>query len=107
ALRELLTLEPENTDAAEKISAAAQKYEDDARERMNKGNKRQAIQLFNKSVKIEATAERWVELAQLYKEEGEENYADFALRNWKKLSGQEVGDKKGKTGDDAQTAEAT
>ena len=111
ALRELLTLEPENSDAAEKISAAAQKYEDDARERMTRGNKRQAIQLFNQSVKIEPTAERWVELAQLYKDEGEENYADFALRNWKKLSGQEVGDEEGEggkeAGDEAQTAEAT
>lgn len=111
ALRELLTLEPENSDAAEKISGAAKKYEDDARERMTKGNKRQAIQLFNKSVKIEPTAERWVELATLYKDEGEENYADFALRQWKKLSGQDEGDKEGEggeeSGDDAQSAEAT
>ena len=111
ALRELLTLEPENIDAAEKISSTAQKYEDDARERMTRGNKRHAIQLFNKSVKIEPTAERWVELVQLYKDDGEENYADFALRQWKKLSGQEEGDEEGEngeeSGDESQTAEAT
>lgn len=108
ALRELLTLEPENADAAEKISSTAKKYEDDARERISKGNKRQAIQLFNKSVKIEPTADRWVELAQLYRDEGEENYADFALREWKKLSGEEGGDEEGeKPEDETQAAEAT
>ena len=78
---------------------------------MTKGKKRQAIQQCNKAGKIEATADRWVELAQLYKEEGEENYADFALREWKKLNGQDAGDEKGEGGEESggetQPAEAT
>lgn len=89
ALKDLLRLAPENDDAAEKVRAAAQSYEDQAREKMTKGNKRHAIQLLEKAVKIEETAERWVELAQLYEDEGEEILMDNAIRKWKQLSGQD------------------
>lgn len=95
ALRELMRLDPENSEAAEKISSAAQAYEDQARERIAKGSKHQAIQLLEKAVKIEETAERWVELAQLYQDDGEEILADNALKKWKKLSGQEVEEEEG------------
>ncbi len=88
ALKDLLRIAPENEDAAKKVSAAAQGYEDQAREKIAKGNKRHAIQLLEKSVKIEETAERWVELAQLYEDEGEEILMDNAIRKWKQLSGQ-------------------
>ena len=62
---------------------------DHALEKMDKGSKRQAIQLFEKAVKIEETPERWVELTQLYHDEGEEILADFAMKKWKQLSGHE------------------
>jgi len=90
ALKDLLRIAPENDDAAKKVSAAAQSYEDQAREKIAKGNKRHAIQLLEKSVKIEESAERWVELAQLYEDEGEEILMDNAIRKWKQLSGQEA-----------------
>jgi tetratricopeptide (TPR) repeat protein len=90
ALKDLLRIAPENEDAAKKVSGAAQTYEDQARERIAKGNKRMAIQLLEKAVKIEDSAERWVQLAQLYEEEGEEILMDNAIRKWKQLSGQEV-----------------
>jgi len=86
-LKDLLAMNPSHADAMEKIRTAAQGYEDQAREKMDKGSKRQAIQLFEKAVKIEETAERWVELTQLYHEEGEEVLADYAMKKWKQLSG--------------------
>lgn len=87
-LKDLLQLDPTNQDAAGKITSAAQAYEDEAREKINKGSKHHAISLLEKAVKIEETAERWVELAQLYKDDGEEILADNALKKWKKMSGQ-------------------
>jgi tetratricopeptide (TPR) repeat protein len=90
ALKDLLRVAPDNEDAAKKISATAQTYEDQAREKITKGNKRQAIQLLEKAVKIQETAERWVELAQLYEDEGEEILMDNAIKKWKQLSGEEV-----------------
>jgi tetratricopeptide (TPR) repeat protein len=90
ALKDLLRIAPENDDAAKKVSSAAQTYEDQAHERIAKGNKRMAIQLLEKAVKIEESAERWVELAQLYEDEGEEILMDNAIRKWKQLSGQDA-----------------
>jgi len=88
-LRELLNVNPHHADASQKIGVAAQQYEEEAREKMDKGSRRQAIQLFEKAVKIEETPERWVELAQLYEAEGEEILAGNALKKWKVLSGQQ------------------
>ena len=88
-LKDLLKVNPSHSDARDKIKTAAQEYEDQARQKMDKGSKRQAIQLFEKAVKIEETAERWVELTQLYHDEGEEILADFAMKKWKTLSGHE------------------
>ena len=90
ALKDLLRIAPDNADAAQKVSAAAQNYEDQAREKIAKGSKRLAIQLLEKSVKIEESAERWVELAQLYEDEGEEILMDNAIRRWKQLSGEDA-----------------
>jgi Flp pilus assembly protein TadD len=90
ALKDLLRIAPENDDAAKKVSAAAMDYENQAHERIAKGNKRHAMQLLEKAVKIEETAERWVELAQLYEDEGEEILMDNAIRKWKQLSGEDV-----------------
>lgn len=104
ALRDLMRLDPTNSEANDKISAMAKDYEDQAREKTSKGHKYQAIQLLEKAVKIEETAERWVELAQLYEDEGEEILADNALKKWKKLSGQEVEDEER---EDINAAEAT
>ncbi len=89
ALKDLLRLAPDDADASGKISAAAQNYEDQAHEKIQRGNKRQAIMLLENAVKIEENAERWVELAQLYQEDGEEILYDNAIKKWKKLSGQE------------------
>ena len=91
ALKDLLRIAPTNKEAAEKISAAAKGYEEQAREKIARGNKHQAIQLLEKAVKIEESAERWVELAQLYEDEGEEILKDNAIRKWKSLSGQDAG----------------
>jgi predicted Zn-dependent protease len=88
ALKDLLRIAPDNDDAAKKVSGAAQSYEDQAREKIAKGNKRHAIQLLEKAVRIEETAERWVELAQLYEDEGEEILMDNAIKKWKQLSGE-------------------
>jgi tetratricopeptide (TPR) repeat protein len=88
ALKDLLRIAPDNADAAKKVSAAAQTYEDQARERTAKGSKRQAMQLLEKAVRIEETAERWVQLAQIYEEEGEEILMDNAIKKWKQLSGE-------------------
>ncbi len=41
------------------------------------------------AVQIQETPERWVELAQLYQDDGEEILAENALRRWKKLTGAE------------------
>lgn len=102
ALKDLLQINPENEESAGKISAAAKGYEDQAREKITRGNKRHAISLLEKAVKIEESAERWVELAQLYEDEGEEILAGNALKKWKQISGAE------EEAEDAQpTAEAT
>lgn len=85
--KRLLRISPEHEEAAAKLTGYAENYEEQARERLQKDNRRQAIELFLKAVQIEETPERWVELAQLYQDEGEEILADNALRRWKKLTG--------------------
>jgi len=88
ALKDLLELDPENEDAKQRVQAAAQDYEDKAKNASTQGNKRQALGLLEKAVKIEETASRLVELAQLYEDEGEEILAQNTIKRWKKMSGQ-------------------
>ena len=89
--KHLLQLDPKHEEAAAKIKEAATKYEEEARTDMEKGRNGGAIDNMLKAVKIEETPERWMELAQLYQDEGEEILADNALRRWKKLTGAEEG----------------
>ncbi len=89
-LQRLLKADPDHADAANKLTGLADSYEEQAREKAQKGSRYQAIQLFEKAVKIEETAERWVELAQLYEEEGEEILMDNALKRWKQLTSGEA-----------------
>jgi tetratricopeptide (TPR) repeat protein len=86
ALTRLVKHDPNNRDAAQKISDAAKAYETEAQEKLAKGGKAQAAQLIAKAVAIEETAERWVELAQLYEDIGEEILAGNALQRWKELT---------------------
>jgi tetratricopeptide (TPR) repeat protein len=82
----LVKLDPNNKEARQKISDAAKACEDEAHEKLEKGNKAQAAQLIHRAVQIEENADRWVELAQLYEELGEEILAGNALRRWKELT---------------------
>lgn len=90
--RRLLKINPEHEEARAKLKEYAANYEAEAREKMEKGSGHQAIELMLKAVKIEETPERWLELAQLYQDDGEEIMAENSLRRWKKLTGAEGGD---------------
>jgi Flp pilus assembly protein TadD len=85
-LSRLVKLDPSNKEAQQKISDAAQAYEAEAHEKLAKGGKALAAQALNKAVQIEETADRWVELAQLYEDIGEEILAGNALKRWKELT---------------------
>lgn len=87
ALKRLLRLEPDSEDASQKLNALADGYEEQAQDKIKKGSKNHAIQLMMQAVKIVETPERWVELAQLYEDEGEDILAENALKRWKQLSG--------------------
>lgn len=84
--KRLLKIMPDHQEAQAKLVQLADNYEEQARERYEKGNRNQAITFMAKAVKIEETPERWVELAQWYEEDGEEILASNALRRWKQLS---------------------
>jgi tetratricopeptide (TPR) repeat protein len=86
ALSRLLKFDPGNKEAKQKISDAAQAYEKEAREHLAKGANALAAQCLQKAVHIEETADRWVELAQLYEKLGEEILAGNALKRWKELT---------------------
>ena len=86
SLARLVKLDPSNTDAQKKISDAAKAYEEEAHDKVAKGSKAQAAQALHKAVQIEETADRWVELAQLYEDIGEEILAGNALKRWKELT---------------------
>ena len=88
--KRLLKIDPEHKEAAKKLTEMATKYEEEAREKMAKGSRPQAVELMLKAANIEETAERWVEVAQLYEDMGEEILAQNALSRWKKLSGEET-----------------
>ena len=88
--KRLLRINPEHEEAKAKLKEYAANFETEAREKIEKGNRYQAIDLMLKSVKIEETPERWLELAQLYQDEGEEILAENALKRWKKLTGAEA-----------------
>lgn len=88
--KRLLKINPEHEEAKAKLKEYAANYETESREKIEKGNRYQAIELMLKSVKIEETPERWLELAQLYQDEGEEILAGNALKHWKKLTGAEA-----------------
>lgn len=86
ALTRLVKLDPGNKEARQKISDAAKAYEDEAHAKLAKGGKSQAAQLLHKAVQIEENADRWVELAQLYEDLGDEILAGNALKRWKELT---------------------
>jgi len=86
ALARLLKLDPNHKEARQKISEAAKACEDEAHGKLEKGNKAQAAQLLHRAVQIEENADRWVELAQIYEDLGEEILAGNALRRWKDLT---------------------
>lgn len=86
ALSRLLKFDPGNKEAQQKISDAAKAYEAEAHQHRAKGANSQAAQSLQKAVQIEETAERWVELAQLYEELGEEILGGNALKRWKELT---------------------
>jgi tetratricopeptide (TPR) repeat protein len=85
ALSRLVKFDPSNQEARHKISEAAKAYEDEAHKQV-KTSKAQAAQSLQKAVLIEETAERWVELAQLYEDLGEEILAGNALKRWKEMT---------------------
>ena len=87
--KRLLRINPQHQEARAKLTEYANNYEAEGREKIEKGSRYQAIEFFLKAVKVEETPERWLELAQLYQDEGEEILADNALRRWKKLTGEE------------------
>ena len=89
--KRLLVIDPGHEEAAAKINEYAANYEKEAHEDMNKGRNHGAIENMSKAVKIQETPERWLELAQLYQDDGEEILADNALRRWKKLTGEDDG----------------
>jgi Flp pilus assembly protein TadD len=86
ALTRLVKFDPTNKDARQKITDAATAYETEAHEKLSKGGKSQAATLLQKAVQIEETADRWVELAQLYEDLGDEILAGNALKRWKELT---------------------
>ena len=90
SFKRLLKINPEHQEAAQKLNELAAKYDEEGREKMAKGSRPQAVDLMLKAANIEETAERWVEVAQLYQDMGEEILAENALRHWKKLSGEEM-----------------
>jgi tetratricopeptide (TPR) repeat protein len=85
--KRLLRLNPQHEEAQGKLTEYAANYESESRELLEKGNRHRAIEAMLKAVQIEETPERWVELAQLYQDDGEEILAENALRRWKKLTG--------------------
>lgn len=87
AFKRLLKINPEHEEAKEKLKEYAANYETEAKDRLAKGNRPQAIAAMLQAVQVEETPERWVELAQLYQDDGEEIMAENALRRWKKLTG--------------------
>ena len=87
--KRLLKINPEHEEAHSKLTEYAANYEAEAREKIEKGNRNQAINLMLKAVKIEENPERWLELAQLYQDDGEEILSENALRRWKKITGAE------------------
>jgi tetratricopeptide (TPR) repeat protein len=89
AFKRLLKLDPQHKESAAKLKEMADNYDHQAREKIKKGSRSQAIQLMLKSVQIIETPDRWVELAQWYEEEGEEILSENALRRWKRLTGAE------------------
>jgi tetratricopeptide (TPR) repeat protein len=90
--KRLLKRDPNHPEAAKKLTEMADSYEAQAQERIKKGNRGHAIQLLVKAVQIVETPDRWVELAQLYEEEGEEILMENALKRWKRLTGAEGGE---------------
>lgn len=90
AFKRLLKINPAHEEARAKITEYAANYEAEGRERIEKGSRYQAIEFFLKAVKVEETPERWLELAQLYQDDGDEILAENALRRWKKLTGEEA-----------------
>ena len=90
--KRLLKRDPDHADAAKKLNEMADGYHVQAKERVKKGSRSHAIQLLQKAVSIVETADRWVELAQLYEEEGEEILMENALKRWKRLTGAEGGE---------------
>jgi tetratricopeptide (TPR) repeat protein len=88
--KRLLKLDPNHKESATKLKEMADNYEHQAREKVKKGSRSQAIQLMLKSVQIVETPDRWVELAQWYEEEGEEILSENALKRWKRLTGAEA-----------------
>ena len=90
--KRLLKRNPNHPDAGKKLNDMAEAYTTQAQERIKKGSRSHAIQLLQKAVAIVETADRWVELAQLYEEEGEEILMENALKRWKQLTGAEGGD---------------
>ncbi len=89
--KRLLKINPAHEEAQAKLTEHAADYEAQAREKIDKGSTRYGIELMLKAVKIEETPERWVELAQLYQDDGEEILAENALKRWKKLTGEAEG----------------
>jgi len=90
--KRLLKLDPNHKESAAKLKEMADGYDKQAREKVKKGSRSQAIQLMLKSVQIVETPDRWVELAQWYEEEGEEILSENALKRWKRLTGAETGE---------------
>ncbi|MBI3994002.1 MAG: tetratricopeptide repeat protein [Candidatus Lambdaproteobacteria bacterium] len=95
--KRLLKLVPDHEEAKKKLIDLANDYEKQAREKIEKGSRSHAISLMLKAAKIVETPERWVELAQLYEDEGEEILAQNALRRWKQLSAPDAAEAGAKT----------
>lgn len=88
-LKRLHRLDPDNEEAPAKLDELAGRYDKEAHEKLKRGSKQHAIQLLQKAVRVVETPERWVELAQLYEDVGEEILMDNAIKRWKKLTGDE------------------
>ena len=94
--KRLLQIDPKHEEANKKLTEMAAEYETAAHEDMEKDRIHSAIENMTKAVKIQETPERWLELVQLYQDDGEEILADNALRRWKKLTGEDEGSSSGK-----------
>ncbi|MCZ6558218.1 MAG: hypothetical protein O7A69_10645 [SAR324 cluster bacterium] len=84
--KRLLKINPEHKEAQEKLTEYAGNYDAESKEKLGKGSVRYAIELMLKAVKIEETPERWMDLAQMYQDDGEEILAENALKRWKQLT---------------------